>query len=179
MGADYKLFKKFNYNKIFIETGSFIGGGINQAYHAGFKKVISIEISPHYHDYVKKFFRNQESWLELHLGDSGELLEKIIDKIDEPIVFWLDAHYSGGKEDNVPETGGVDMPHTLFKELEIIKNHKIKTHTILIDDVRLDKDFDLIEKLKKKISSINSDYTFEFASPEDFIPNSVFVAKIN
>jgi len=58
----------------------------------------------------------------LHCGSSADLLWDIIKSIDEPITFWLDAHY-------------VETP--ILQELVAIKSHHIKTHTILIDDVRL------------------------------------------
>jgi hypothetical protein len=172
MGADRNIFSRFNHNKIFLETGSFIGGGINQAYHAGYRNIISIELSNHYYEYCQNLFKNHSSIITLYHGDSGVVLGDIISKIDQPITFWLDGHYSGGAEDNIPETAGAGLESPLYRELEFISLHPVKTHAILIDDA----DDEDIEKLKEKILSINSSYKFELATPEGFRKDSVLVA---
>jgi hypothetical protein len=68
--------------------------------------------------------------------------------IDEPVTFWLDAHESSATS-------------TLLQELEVLKNHPIKTHSILIDDLRMWKrhkiGFDT-EILKEKLLEINPNY---------------------
>jgi hypothetical protein len=174
MGADKNIFSRFNHNKVFLETGSFLGGGINQAYHAGYRNIISIELSDHYYEHCKNLYKNHSSFITLYHGDSGVILGDIISKIDQPITFWLDGHYSGGAESNIPETAGAGLESPLYRELEFISLHPIKTHTILIDDVEGRQD---IEKLKEKILSINSSYKFEFATPEEFRENSVLVAS--
>ena len=69
--------------------------------------------------------------LELHHGDSSEKLEEIINTINEPICFWLDAHAGASKY----ASGEDDVP--LLKELEVIKNHHIKKHIIAIDDAHM------------------------------------------
>jgi hypothetical protein len=48
-----------------------------------------------------------------------------------PCTFWLDAHWCGG------ETAGRGMTIPLMKELQIIERHRVKRHTILIDDMRM------------------------------------------
>lgn len=70
-------------------------------------------------------------------------------------------------------------------ELEQIKKHPIKTHTIMIDDVRLfgspEFDFITLDKVKKKLKEINSDYTFEYADSKikgKIQKNDILIAKI-
>jgi hypothetical protein len=64
-------------------------------------------------------------------GDSREELGPIIEREDN-ILFWLDAHWSGG------ETYGESDQCPLIKELEVIFRYsKEKNFAILIDDVRL------------------------------------------
>lgn len=63
-------------------------------------------------------------------GDSAEELKKLLDTINEPCCFWLDAH---GGADKYASTDEVP----LMKELEAIKNHHIKNHIIGIDDAHL------------------------------------------
>ena len=75
---------------VFVETGSYTGGGIATALDAGFKRVLSIEIQPSYHQMCKKKF-NERKEVELILGDSALKLGEVIKGIDEPITFWLDG----------------------------------------------------------------------------------------
>ena len=177
MPADKNIFELFNRNKVFVETGSFIGGGINQAYVSGYRKIISIELSDHYHDYCKKLFGNFPSMMEcidLVKGDSGKILGEVISKINEPITFWLDGHYSGGKTDGIPETAGEGLEPPLMNELSFISAHPIKNHVILVDDM----DESSVEEVKNKILSINENYVFELMTPRDCKKDSVLVAYV-
>jgi hypothetical protein len=66
-----------------------------------------------------------------------------------------------------------------MRELELIKNHPIKEHTILIDDLReWSRDFPAIgfntEDIKKKILEINPNYVFSFADGQT--SNDILVA---
>ena len=63
----------------------------------------------------KSYFNNK---LHLLQGDSGKRLKDVLDEVDEPCAFWLDAH-AGSKE--MFARGEIDCP--LLQELEIIKNH--------------------------------------------------------
>jgi hypothetical protein len=64
-------------------------------------------------------------------GDSAEVLPAILENIDEPALFWLDAHYSGTKTAH----GKVETP--IIAELNTVLRHKwAAEHIILIDDAR-------------------------------------------
>ena len=109
--------------------------------------------------------------IKLYYGDSGEILGDVISKINTPITFWLDGHYSGEETaDSCP----------LMKELEHIKSHPINTHTILIDDLRCwTKDqygFDL-DDVKNKLKEINPNYIFSYESKDKF-KDDILVAKV-
>lgn len=119
-------------NPVFVETGSGKGSGIQKALDAGFKRVISIELDPENYKTVKKRFENHPE-IEIYLGYSQNLLESIIKNIDTEITFFLDAH--ANRKDEVYEKQGFFSP--ILMELEIIKKHPIKTHTLILDDVRL------------------------------------------
>tara|TARA_R110002050_G_scaffold74150_2_gene159260 strand:- start:857 stop:1528 length:672 start_codon:yes stop_codon:yes gene_type:complete len=69
--------------------------------------------------------------LTLINGDSAVELKKLLETINEPICFWLDAH-SGAQQ---YARGIEDVP--LLAELDLIKNHHIKDHIIAIDDAHL------------------------------------------
>ena len=111
--------------------------------------------------------------LNLYEGDSAEKMKEILADINEPCCFWLDAHAGTGEyargEDDVP----------LFRELEVIKNHHIKTHVIAIDDIHLfglqqiDKEGRLVcdytnityAKVHDKIKEINNNYDIGAYAP--------------
>lgn len=129
MPATPDLFRPYSRNKVFVETGSYLGDGIETALNSGYEKVYSIELSPHYYHICSRRFSNQSSRVHLTLGDSSHCLWEIIHDIHEPITFWLDGHWSMGN------TAKGDIACPLLRELEIIQAHSVKTHTILIDDM--------------------------------------------
>ena len=151
-------FKKFP-NKYFVETGSLMGTGIERALQAGFSHVYSIELSEHFFGECKKIFSKNPK-VKLFLGDSGKILYEVIKDIDSPITFWLDGHCSCGI------TAKGDEWSPILKELEQIKKHHIKNHTILIDDVVQFGteyfDFVTIDQIIEKVLEINSDYKIFF-----------------
>ena len=144
VGSQYK-------NQIFLETGTFEGGGVWTALEMGFSTIISIEIDRDYfqksrryietfgsHEVGEKIFDDDPLFFQfqsgqqvyLYLGDSMEVLPRILKNISTPITFWLDAHAG-----NTPTHGKILVP--LLEELDIISKHPVKNHSFLIDDRRL------------------------------------------
>jgi hypothetical protein len=174
MPSTLNLFRRHNYNPIFVETGSYAGEGIKNAIFAGYPSIHSVELTDKYYQYCKSYFKYNAN-INLHHGDSLVELPSILRKINQPCTFWLDAHYSGG------DTNFVNSLTPLMKELEIIKNHHIKTHTILIDDLReWSRDFPAIgfgiEDIKAKILEINPNYIFSVA--DGHVAGDILVAEI-
>jgi hypothetical protein len=171
MPAGREIFQKYP-NPVFIETGSLVGDAIQHALDAGFKTVYSIELSKALYNICKERFKNNDN-VHLILGDSSKELGRLLIMIKEPVTFWLDAHDSGGGT----ARGEVESP--LIQELEIIKGHFIKNHTLIIDDLRCwniqVQGFDTVI-IKLKCLEINPDYKFIFE--DGFIPNDILVAKI-
>lgn len=172
-GTIPQVFAKYP-NKYFIETGSYMGGGIKMALDVGFSRVYSVELAPYYHKYCCDLFVDCPN-VTILLGDSTYVLPKILEEIDAPATFWLDGHYScftgcGKGETNSP----------ILLELEVIGKHHIKTHTIMIDDVRLfgtiQFDFVELDDVIEKIKEINPDYVITFENGYTF--NDVLVAYI-
>jgi HSP90 family molecular chaperone len=60
----------------FIETGSYLGDGIQLAIDSGFSKIYSIELGPHLYEGCKRRFANQPN-VNLILGDSSEKLKEL------------------------------------------------------------------------------------------------------
>jgi len=153
------IFTQFK-NNVFIETGSFMGDGIQKAIDAGFKKIYSIELSDKYAGICEQRFRGNPK-VKIVRGDSAFVLQDILKDINEPITFWLDGHHSC--DDTA--LGAYWAP--LIQELEQIKNHHIKNHTILIDDMRCWQEVNEVhgfvaDDLRTKVKEINSGYDFSY-----------------
>ena len=93
----------------------------------------------------------------------------MLNLVDSPALFWLDGHVDGVNAD------------CLWDELEHIKNHTIKTHTIIVDDVRiLGKEGwgteVVLDKIIGLIKEINPDYTISYDDGE--CENDVLIAKV-
>jgi hypothetical protein len=172
-----QLFEKYP-NPIFIETGTYHGEGIEYALQAGFKNVRSVELSePLYQMCVEKF-KNSPN-VNLYCGSSSEKLWEMIADVPEQITFWLDAHYS----DSSTVKGSEFSP--ILRELEIIAKHPIKTHTILVDDVRdmgtVFFDFVTRDEVIKKIIAINPHYSITYENwtqGDKIFYNDILVAKV-
>ena len=167
------VFKKYP-NTYFVETGSYLGDGIQNALDTdNFEEIYSIELSSYYYKICKVRFADFSN-VYLYRGDSSKVLKKVIKKIDAPATFWLDGHYSAGN------TARGDTNSPILNELEIIKNHKLHTHTILIDDVRLfgteEFDFVTLDMIIAKLLEINPNYTIVFEN--GYVNDDILVAYI-
>jgi len=168
-----EVFEKYP-NDFFVETGTHNGGGVQNALDAGFQYVRNIELAPHHCSNSKKRFKKNKN-VQIHLGDSSCMLGEIIKDIDRPITFWLDGHYSAGDT----AQGLTNSP--ILLELDQIATHPIKTHTILIDDVRCfgtwDFDYVTLDEVVAKILEINPNYCIHFE--DGYQENDILVAFIN
>ena len=151
-----------------IETGSHEGEGIEAAFAYGFERVLSVEAHEEY--YWKCYHRFYDQILSgkllLYFGDSEMELLPMLELVHKRSTFWLDAHLPG----LCPIMG----------ELARIKEHHIKDHIILVDDVR---DFGTtatanitLDQVKAAILEINPGYKFSFE--DTGIENNVLVAQI-
>jgi len=165
-------------NEYFIETGTFRGDTIEVANQSNlYKQIYSMEISEEYTRRAIERFKGQD---HIHIinGNSRYDLYNMIEPIDKEITFWLDGHWSGGHK-NIGTDPEYKCP-VLF-ELEQIRQHPIKTHTIIVDDMRLmDNSHFLVtqQEIEKKILEINPDYTLKYYNDE-YAVNDVLVAVIS
>ncbi len=140
---------------ILVETGTYLGDMV-KAQATEFKKVITIEVS----ETIYKRTTADLSYLknvQFILGDSGVVLQRVTKELDEPALFWLDGHYSGG----ITSKGELNTP--IYKELDSIFDSKFE-HSILIDDARDFKgtdDYPLIEELKNFVMKRKPSYFFD------------------
>lgn len=164
-------------NHYFVETGTYGGDGILKALKTGFKEVRSIDCNRRNVMGTRLRFAHYPTSVKLWHGDSATTLWHMIKDIDQPATFWLDAHVFP------PQLYGKNCP--LIAELEQIKWHPIKTHTILIDDMHCagTAAFDYLtrEDLIAKILEINPNYTISYVPGGDDgeYPTNVMVATCN
>lgn len=121
-----------NIPKIFVETGAYKGEGIENYLKTDyFEEIHSIELSEKWFEYCKNKYQDYPK-VKLHLGDSARVLEEL-DLPKEPIIFYLDAHYSGGT------TAGEDIDNgcPVLRELDFICRRNVKGDIVVVDDMRL------------------------------------------
>lgn len=115
--------------KCLVETGTYNGHMI-VATQKFFEQIYSIELFPPLFERAKERFRRLPN-VSLFQGDSGDLLPHVMSLVDQPILFWLYAHYSGDGTGK----GVEDTP--ILRELLHIRMHpEAKNSVILIDDAR-------------------------------------------
>ena len=158
----YSVFKKYkNRCKTFVETGTHEGTSIESALELGFKELYSVEINRWRAEYCKEKFEDYEN-VHLSQGWSTDFLRELLPTINERCLFWLDAHDEGG---GAPT----------FEELDIIKQHHIKNHVIIIDDVPVY--YGDGQELKDKILEISDKYNFYWAKTRLGYGNYVLIAS--
>ena len=116
-------------NPVFVETGSYEGGGVAVALQSGFEEVHSIEINPSFHARCAKRFAG-DSRVHLYCGDSAKLLGTVLAGVSKRATLWLDAHPCA-------PMGGPPVPGcSLLDELAAATAASARRdHTVLVDDI--------------------------------------------
>lgn len=112
----------------FVETGTYQGAMV-AAMGKRFGRVITIELDPELHARAASRFAD-EPRVSVLRGDSAEVLGEVLERIHEPCLFWLDAHYSAG----VTARGEVETP--VLAELSTVVENSPIDSVVLIDDAR-------------------------------------------
>lgn len=163
-------------NNFFVETGTYQGETVDYVINNGFKNAYSIELSDvFYYQCVNRFISNPN--VKIFKGNSRYDLYSVIFSINSPITFWLDGHWSG-----VPNVGcDKELLCPVLYELDQIKNHHIKSHTIMVNDIRLmdGQHFEVKkEQIEQKIYEINPEYKIVYYN-DQYALNDVLVAYID
>jgi len=139
--------------KTFVETGTYLG---KTAKHisAFVDRCHTIELSQGLYEAAKEALAPYEN-ITLYQGDTAIILPAILEKLDEPALFWLDAHYSAGP------TAGAEARAPIETELGTIFRHPVKDHVVLIDDAREFigmNGYPTIKRLKKLVRKTSGGY---------------------
>ena len=114
--------------RVFVETGTYFGDTV-AAVKDMYSTVISIEVDAALHKKACERFAEDRNVRIVH-GDCAKKLPEILAGMQEPAVFWLDGHYSGG------ETGKGEIEDPILISLNQIAAHPVREHVIFIDDAR-------------------------------------------
>jgi len=133
---------------ILVETGTYYGEMV-AAMRRRFEAIYSIEYD---HELAVRASRKFSRWPHIHIleGDSAIKVPEVLEKLDRPALFWLDAGYYGW-------AGLQGDRARLTIELESILGHRIKQHVILMDDARGlngQNGSPTIEQLKQRIAAL-------------------------
>jgi hypothetical protein len=120
-----KIQNKLHFDN-FIETGTWEGGTCFWAAKY-FSNIYTIEINEEI-SLATSLKEECPKNIKFLVGDSGEVLPKLIPLLEGRNFFWLDGHWCGGI------SGGEENPCPLLIELESIS--KLKDSVIFIDDAR-------------------------------------------
>jgi hypothetical protein len=117
--------------RILVETGTYLGHGIEEAL-GHFDEIHSIELVAEFVNRAAETFV-LSSEVTVHWGDSAEELSKLSAYLNEPVLFFLDAHYSGG-----PTAYGraEDKGCPVLRELQVLAGRPEKD-VVIIDDISL------------------------------------------
>lgn len=140
-------------NKIFIETGTFLGDMI-EAQRKNFDVLYSIEVEDSLWQNAVKRFAGQKH-IHIVKGDSAMVLPQITKQLGAGAVFWLDGHYSGGV------TGKGDLNCPVYDEVDAAFQLNQLNHVLLIDDARCfdgSNDYPTIEALIGYVKASNENY---------------------
>lgn len=112
-----------------VETGTYMGDMV-YATRKTFKTIYSIELDEALCRKAQERFAKFRH-ITILPGNSSEVLPEILANLREPVLFWLDAHYSGSGT----AKAGLETP--ILQELQYILTHFVMDCVILIDDARL------------------------------------------
>lgn len=119
-GKDYEL-------DYFIETGT-NDGETTRFLKDQFLELHTIELGSRQAKAARIRFAN-DPHVFVHQGDSTKLLPRVLSKVKEPALIWLDGHYSG------PGTAqGTENTPAIAELRAIIADGR--PHVVLIDDAR-------------------------------------------
>ena len=114
--------------RIFVETGTYKGDGIENVLDI-FEEIHSIELKEEFVHSARQKFKDKQVYV--HHGDSSQVLAKFV--FQEPVLFYLDAHFSGGETAFGPQE---DNGCPLLRELAVL-GKRTEDDIVIVDDMRL------------------------------------------
>lgn len=169
--------KKYKGNhSVFLETGTWMGDGIETALGLGFDLVMSCDIDKEKVVNAEKRFAGRN--VKIFHESSQSFLKNHLSSIDQPCVIWLDAHI-------MPDSTGVQFSKEqlemaknlnvdvcpLVDELKIIFEQSKHRNIILIDDYHCFGSWEFKNLLPQTIIELilSKDSTYNFSVEENVL----------
>ena len=163
MSIDLEIYNNF------VETGTHIGDTIfNLQEH--FKKCYTVELTKACYDWCVEKNKNENT--KFYLGPTEEKLGEIIQELDGPTLFFLDAHYSCGDTSLGPNI----CP--LYQEIDEIMKFKHKC-CIIIDDFRMFGTKFMPVTKEKIMEKVKSRFEYDYNFPSVFADNDRWVIYLS
>ncbi|SUS08816.1 conserved hypothetical protein [uncultured Defluviicoccus sp.] len=148
--------------KYFVETGTHLGDTLAAIAQDPLLTAISVELDDAYFDAARERFGSYPN-VTLLKGDSGALMPQIVSQLQQPALFWLDGHYSGGI------TAKDELATPVSAELQAILSSEVHGHVILIDDARCFEGTDDYPRLEDLLALIRADGRYDIQVSTDII----------
>jgi hypothetical protein len=113
--------------RVLVETGTYYGEMV-AAMRDHFDEIHSVEYDSRLARRAQKKFARRPH-IHIHEGDSQRVVPELLQSLERPALFWLDAGYYGW-------AGLQGDKQRLTTELEAILRHPVPGHVILMDDAR-------------------------------------------
>lgn len=127
-----KIHPAYRAIKNFVETGTYQGSTVIPL-SKQFEHIYTIELMEKWHRYaMARAAKEKASNIRFYLGDSKDVLPRIVKEAKGPTIFFLDGHCCGEHTD----TAKTDEKPLLF-ELEAINKGRRENDIIIIDDLRM------------------------------------------
>jgi predicted O-methyltransferase YrrM len=113
--------------RVLVETGTYYGEMV-AAMRNQFDEIHSVEFDSRLAERAQKTFSR---WPHIHIweGDSQRVILELLQSLQQPALFWLDAGYYGW-------AGLQGDKQRLTTELQAILSHPVAGHVVLMDDAR-------------------------------------------
>ena len=118
--------------KAFVETGTWLGASVEQAVLWGFECIRSCDVNP---EYVRMAREKFQVFIDFYEGRSHQVLPMMVEDLDKPTLFWLDAHLPLYHDATMVEEFD---KFPLLEEFKAIKEFKpnVQRDVIVCDDVK-------------------------------------------
>lgn len=160
---------------LWVETGTYKGDGVLAAIAAGYKSLVTFEISKKTSDgavdRLSVMDLPDDISIKFEVASSkSEKFKSLVTGLEKSAVFWLDAHLMENRDFTLDR-------YPLQEEIRIITGTRVP-HVIMMDDVRLFSRYGLtVEKVKNMVrEEWGPETVFHIGSSKEGYPDDVLVA---